>query len=123
MKKSIILALVSIFTIGCSQNKKDMKKPYVIEITSFKYKATVDANQFWEEDAKVEEIYTSRQPGYISRESGYSDNENEVVVVVRWNKQSDADASMQKFMTDESVKDYANMIEGSTMKMARYDVK
>ncbi|RNC88246.1 MAG: hypothetical protein ED556_03415 [Winogradskyella sp.] len=98
-------------------------KPYVIEITTFKYKATVNAHNFWKEDAKIQDIYTSKQPGYISRESGYSEETNEVLVVVKWETMTDADASMKKFMSDASVVDFANMINASTLKMARYNVK
>jgi len=98
-------------------------KPYVIEVTTFKYKSTVDANEFWMEDAKIESDYTKHQPGYINRESGYSKDQNEVVVVVRWKTHADAEASMTKFMADESVKKFANMIDEATMKMARYEVK
>ncbi len=98
-------------------------EPYVIEVTSFKYKATVDPETFWAADAVIEANYTSQQPGYISRESGYSDETGEVVVVVRWKTTADAEASMKKFMTDESVKAYADMILGSSMKMNRYRVK
>lgn len=98
-------------------------KPYVIEVTTFKYKASVDADAYWIEDAKVEADYTSQQPGFISRESGYAEDSNEVVVIVRWETQANADASMQKFMGDASVQKFANMIDGPTMQMTRYDVK
>lgn len=122
MKKTIIIAIVSIFAMSCSQKHKDMK-PYVIEVTTFKHNDTVDTDIFWSRDAQIEEDYTKLQPGYISRESGYSENSNEVVVVVRWKTQSDADASMKKFMEDKSVADYAAMINGATMKMNRYNVE
>lgn len=122
MKKIILIALVSVFTISCSQKQKEMKN-YVIEVTTFKYNATVDADKFWTRDAEIDTDYTSKQTGYISRESGYSENSNEIVVVVRWQTQADADASMKKFMEDTSVADYAAMINGSTMKMSRYNVK
>jgi len=118
----IVAAFVSIIAISCAQNHTNMK-PYVIEVTTFKYKKSVDANTFWSADADVESGYTSKQPGYISRESGYAKNDNEVVVVVRWKTLEDAEASMKKFMGDESVKSYANMIDGPTMKMSRYEVK
>lgn len=98
-------------------------KPYVIEVTTFSYKSTVEANNFWIEDAKVETNFTSQQSGFISRESGYSEEGNKVVVLVRWKTQADADASMKKFMEDLSVKDYADMIDGGSMEMSRYDVK
>lgn len=122
MKKIILIALISIFAISCSQKQKEMK-PYVIEVTTFKYNTNVDIDKFWSRDAEIETDYTSKQPGYISRESGFSENNNQIVVVVRWKTQADADASMKKFMADKSVADYAAMINGSTMKMARYNVK
>ncbi len=98
-------------------------KPYVIEVVTFKYKNAVQSEEFWAEDAKIETDYTSKQPGFISRESGYSKNDNEVLVIVRWKSMSDADASMKKFINDESVKGFANMIDAPTMKMVRYEVK
>lgn len=122
MRNLIIATLLSIVLTSCSKNQENMKS-YVIEVTTFKYKSTVDAAKFWTEDSKIKTGYTSRQSGFISRESGYSKNNNEVIVVVRWKTQQDADTSMQKFMSDTSVLDYVNMVDGPTMKMTRYDVK
>ncbi|MEL7535376.1 MAG: hypothetical protein AAFN10_29060 [Bacteroidota bacterium] len=95
---------------------------YVIEITTFSYKAEVDPEAFWVRDAKIQEDYTSKQPGFISRESAAAED-GEIVVVVRWNTMADAAASMNKFMGEQSVADYANMIEGPSMKMKRFQVK
>ncbi len=120
--KKLALIFFGIVMMSCNQNLEPMES-YVIEVTTFKYKASVSAEKFWEEDAKVQEIYTSKQPGYISRESAYSIESNEVVVVVRWQTMTDAEASMSKFMNDASVATFANMIDGPTMKMARYSVK
>ncbi len=100
----------------------EIVRPYVIEVVTFKYKNTVNADDFWAEDAKIESDYTNNQPGFISRESGYSENDDEVLVVVRWNSMADADASMKKFMNDSSVQNFADMIDASTMKMVRYKV-
>lgn len=122
MKNLIIIAFVSIFTISCSKDNKNLKE-YVIEVTTFKYNKNVDPIKFWKRDKEIETDYTVKQPGFISRESGYSENNNEVLVVVRWNSKSNADASMKKFMSDISVQDYAAMINTSTMKMNRYQVK
>ena len=122
MKKLILIAIVVIITMSCSQKQQEEMKPYVIEVTTFKYNTNVDADKFWARDSQIEEDYTKLQPGYISRESGYSENSNEVIVVVRWQTQADADASMKKFMGDTSVADYAAMINGKTMKMTRYNV-
>jgi len=110
----------TLFLIG--QNNSKGMESYVIEVTTFQFKSTIDADNFWIEDAKVEADYTSLQPGFISRESGYSPATNEVVVVVRWKTMDDAEASMQKFMGETSVMTYADMIDASTMKMNRYSV-
>jgi len=95
-------------------------KSYVIEITTFQYNEDVDTAKFWSRDAEIESDYTSKQTGFISRESAYAEETNEVIVVVRWKTNDDADASMNKFMSDESVQDYAAMINGDTMQMKRY---
>lgn len=119
----LLIPLILSTLIFTDQTKSEDREPYVLEVTTFSYKAKVDAELFWSEDAKVEANYTSKQPGFISRESGYSKETNEVVVVVRWKTTEAADASMQKFMEDTAVSNYVMMIEGSTMKMSRYDVR
>lgn len=119
--RSLVLILITVSLLGCQQKEKSMKN-YVIEVTTFKYKQNVNAEEFWKEDAKIQDIYTSKQPGYISRESGYADN-GEILVLVKWESNADADASMKKFMEDQSVMTYANMIDGLTMKMNRYLVE
>ena len=103
--------------------KQEIIKPYVIEVVTFKYKSTISADDFWKEDAKIQIDYTSVQPGFISRESGFSDENNEVHVIVKWKTESDANASMQKFMEDKSVVEFVKMIESNTMKMKRYKVE
>lgn len=65
--RSLLFTLILITFFGCQQSKETMNKPYVIEVTTFKYKSAVNANDFWKEDARIEEIYTSKQPGYMSR--------------------------------------------------------
>jgi len=121
MKRLIYAAVLLLMLNACSQKQENMKN-YVIEVTTFQYTAAVDPVEFWKEDAKVDAVFTSRQPGYISRESAYSKESNEVVVVVRWQSSADADASMAKFMSDASVKSYASMIDGASMKMTRYEM-
>lgn len=120
--KQLLFILISMMAIqGNAQN--NIKESYVIEITTFQFKEDVSPEAFWAADKAVESNYTSLQPGYISRESGYAKDQNEVLVLVKWKTSEDAEASMKKFMTDNSVKDYAMMIEGSSMKMMRYVVE
>lgn len=95
--------------------------PYVVEVTTFQYKSDVNAATFWARDAQIQADYTSKQPGFISRESAAAED-GEVVVVVRWETMAHAEASMNKFMQAPSVADYAQMIDGPTMKMKRYQL-
>lgn len=116
----IKLVVLSLFTMVVASCKNDTKNTEtVIEVTSFKLKSTASEVAFNTLDAKVESAFTSQQPGFIRRQSGV-DEKGDYVVIVYWNSLSDAKASMDKFMKDESVADYANMIEGETMKMSRF---
>lgn len=93
----------------------------VLEVTSFKPKTTTNILAFNKLDAEVESNFTSKQAGFIRRQSGINE-QGEYVVLVYWNTLEEANASMQKFMSDESVADYASLIDGSTMKMSRYRI-
>ncbi|MEL6304332.1 MAG: hypothetical protein AAFQ20_06025 [Bacteroidota bacterium] len=120
--KQLLFILICMMAIQTNA-QSDMKESYVIEVTTFQFKGDVTAEAFWAADKAVESNYTAQQPGYISRESGYAEDQNEVLVLVKWKTMEDAEASMKKFMADSSVKDYAMMIDGSTMKMMRYLVE
>ncbi|MEM6318061.1 MAG: nuclear transport factor 2 family protein [Bacteroidota bacterium] len=96
-----------------------MKNITIVEVTTFRTKLDVNSMAFAQRDAQVESDFTSKQPGFITRQSGVDDKGN-YVVVVYWKSVTDAEASMNKFMGDASVADYAQMIDGPTMKMSRY---
>ena len=91
----------------------------IMEVTTFNINSNVNAMTFAKRDAQVESDFTSKQPGFITRQSGLDDKGN-YVVVVYWKSIANADASMNKFMSDASVADYAQMIDAPTMKMSRY---
>ena len=116
-QKLSIASLILILTMSCTSNKEN----YVLEVTTFKLKTTSNTSTFNALDAKVENNFTSKQPGFIKRQSAVNEN-GEYVVLVYWDNNENADASMQKFMSDTSVADYASMIDGSTMKMSRFTV-
>ncbi|MGC6429993.1 MAG: hypothetical protein ACON5F_03020 [Jejuia sp.] len=117
--KLLSLVIIAIITTGC-KNEKPVE-PSVLEVTTFKLKTTANASLFNKSDAEVESNFTSKQPGFIKRQSAVTEN-GEYTVLVYWKTTADADASMQKFMGDDSVADYASMIDASTMKMARYNI-
>jgi len=100
-------------------NKTKMEDKTILEVTTFNITSDADPAAFAKRDAQIERDFTTKQPGFIKRQSGLDDKGN-YVVVVYWKSTSDADASMKKFMGDASVADYAQMIDAPTMKMKRY---
>jgi len=129
---SFLLLLMSLGINSCTMDEKsDTKsdtnmevKPImdvkpIMEVTTFTLTAEADPAAFASGDAQVESDFTSKQPGFIKRQSGVDETGN-YVVVVYWENVANADASMSKFMGDASVADYAQMIDGPSMKMARY---
>ena len=120
--KAVSLLVLSLCFANCTANNKtisNMANKKIMEVTTFNINSDVDPMAFAKRDMQVESDFTSKQPGFIKRQSGVNDK-GEYVVIVYWNKKSDADASMNKFMSDASVADYAKMINGPSMKMARF---
>lgn len=123
-----ILIIMSLFLSYCStkntpsqltNNQSTMEEQTIMEVTTFRINSDANPKVFAKRDAQVENDFTSKQPGFIKRQSGVDDTGN-YVVVVYWESITNADASMGKFMEDVSVADYAQMIDGPTMKMSRY---
>ncbi len=122
------LMLLALLFSQCSANKKSiqsskdgtqMGNKTIMEVTTFNINPNVNVQDFKLRDLQIEKDYTSKQPGFIKRQSGVNEK-GEYVVVVYWKSTTDADASMNKFMGDASVADYAQMMNGSSMKMSRY---
>jgi len=98
-----------------------MTKPtkHIMEVTTFNVKNGISTAVFNKRDAEITSDYTSKQAGFIKRISGVTES-GEIGVIVFWESLANADASMNKFMKDQSVADYANMIDGPTMKLTRF---
>lgn len=96
-----------------------MDDKIIMEVTTFNTSYDTNSIAFAKRDAEVESEFISKQRGFIKRHRAVDDNGN-YIAVVYWKNLKDADASMNKFMTDTSVFDYYKMIEASSMKMTRY---
>lgn len=118
--KIIVMLTVVMSLVSCGKKEEKMKNT-IVEVTTFSLKTTANKQIFNNLDSKVEDDFTSKQPGFIKRESGVDENDV-YTVIVYWKTMADAEASMNKFMGDASVADYASMIEGSSMKMNRYTI-
>ncbi len=128
MKQTFLLLFLAFAISSCSNTKKiidstksskTMENKTVMEVTTFNIQSNVNPADFKKRDLQIESDFTSKQPGFIKRQSGINEK-GEYLVVVFWKSLSDADASMNKFMGDASVADYAQMIDGNSMKMTRF---
>ena len=123
MKHTLISIFLSVIIGGCSGSNNSIndstEKGNIMEVTTFKINANVNPKDFNLRDASIESDFTVKQPGFLKRQSGLTEN-GEYVVIVFWESAADADASMSKFMNDPSVSDYAKMIDSKSMNMTRY---
>jgi len=93
----------------------------IIEIVRFKLAVGVDEQTFLRENEQVEREYIPKQPGFISREAARGDD-GEWLVVVHWQTEQDADASMNKFMSDPDSQGFVAALDNSTLSMKRYNI-
>ncbi|CZF84081.1 hypothetical protein GCE9029_04187 [Grimontia celer] len=91
----------------------------VIEIATFKLKEGVSYETFAPLDKAVEVEHVTKQPGFISRESAKGQN-GEWLVVVHWETEADAEASMNSFMQAPAAGPFVEKIDTSTMSMKHY---
>lgn len=101
-----------------SSSLKD-QKPYVIELATFKEKSKVQRDTFEKRDLEIEADYISRQTGYITRRIGTAAN-GERLMMIYWKTLNDADAGMKEFLKDQTVADYAKMIDWPTVEMKHF---
>lgn len=119
MKFYFLSLLTAIILSSCAASTTADDKGHIMEVTTFKVKNGVISTDFNKRDASITADYTSKQPGFIKRIAGITET-GEIGVIVFWESLADADASMNKFMKDQSVADYAAMIDGPTMKLTRF---
>lgn len=90
----------------------------VVEIATFEFADGVSAENFAPVDARVEAEHVSKQPGFVSRQTGAT--ETGWVAIVYWASAADAQASMDSFSNAPAAAEFMGMMDVSTMKMTRY---
>ena len=93
--KSILFGLFVLSIISCQKPNPQV----VLEITTFRLKTPVNQHSFNSLDSTIETIFTSKQPGFIKRQSAVDKN-GTYTIIVYWESMQDAKASMNKFMQD-----------------------
>ncbi|MEM7801112.1 MAG: hypothetical protein AAF633_18105 [Chloroflexota bacterium] len=91
----------------------------IVEIATFQLKDGVSIADFQKLDKAVEVEHVSKQPGFVSRESG-STEDGAWVAIVHWKTAADAEASMASFGNAPAAADFMANLDASTMQMTRY---
>lgn len=92
----------------------------VVEIATFELARGVTIADFTPVDARVEAEHVSKQPGFVSRETGAT--ETGWVAIVHWTGAEAAQASMDSFADAPAAADFMRMMDAATMSMTRYDL-
>ena len=102
-----------------SANAETLEQSIIVEVATFTLKEGVTPDEFYAVDQAVETQHVSQQPGFISRESAVSDD-NEWLVIVHWRSIEDAEASMASFSSAPATAEFMSKLEVDTMVMKRY---
>ena len=100
-------------------NAETLEQSVIVEVAKFTLKEGVTPDEFYVVDQAVETEHVSQQPGFISRESAVSDD-NEWLVIVHWRSIEDAEASMASFSSAPATAEFMSKLEVDTMVMKRY---
>lgn len=91
----------------------------VIEIATFKLLPGVIIEDFAKLDKAVETQHVSKQPGFISRQSGYT-KDGQWMAIVHWLTEDYAKASMASFSDAPATAPFMSKVDADTMKMTWY---
>lgn len=100
-------------------NTEVVETSTIIEIATFKLKDGVTPDEFYPVDQAVESQHVSQQPGFISRDSAVTED-NEWLAVVHWRSMEDAEASMASFSEAPATAEFMSKLDADTMVMKRY---
>ncbi len=130
----IFLVAFALIFAGCNQtpgnhtSKKSKKRQpinyanYVIEIITYKIKKGVKQSQYTRLDSIVQQRYTQKQPGFISRESG-KDQQGNWLVVLSWDNVAHANADQKALKINPLWKNIEQIIDTSTIDRKQFFVK
>jgi len=130
----LTIAVTCLFSAACNQtpshrltSKNHKRQPvnysnYVVEIATYKTKKGVKEANFARLDSVIELVYTRKQPGYISKESGI-DQQGNWLVVVSWDNQKHAQAGFDQFLHSPLSTNFIKMIDTATISHKLFSVK
>ena len=93
-----------------------------IEIVNIRLQPGVTDEAFIAETMKMERDFLGKLHGFLDRDTGKS-ADGDWVVVLHWAAMEDAQSSMEKFVGNEGTNAFTALIDMSTVRMTRYELK
>jgi hypothetical protein len=92
-----------------------------VETVRFQLAEGVDLADFLKVNQQVENEYMARRPGFVARTTALS-KDNEVLVVVTWASQADAEATMGAFFGAPETQQFLAAVDKTTVSSGSYSV-
>ncbi len=125
---------VALVATACNQNpanrssrKNKKHQPvnyanYVIEVITYKIKNGVKQSEYTRLDSVVQQRYTQKQAGFISKESGF-DKQGNLLVVLSWDNKQHALSDQKMFTNNPLWKNMQQIIDTNTINRKLFFVK
>lgn len=95
---------------------------YLIEIVTYKSKKGIKQAEYTQFDSVVQQLYTEKQPGYISKESGV-DQQGNWLVVVSWDNEAHANGGTKALRNSPMYSRIIKLVDTTTLQRKRFWVK
>lgn len=110
-----------------SKKKNKKRQPvnyanYVVEVITYKIKKSVPVAEYKRLDSVTQQLYTQKQVGYISKDSGF-DQQGNWLIVLAWDNVAHADADQKAFANNALWNETLKVIDTATIKRKRFFVK
>jgi hypothetical protein len=91
----------------------------VVETVRFRLNDGVEVSDFLKLNERVENEYMALRPGFVSRQTALS-ADNEVLVLVTWASEQDADATIGAFFGAPETQEFLAAVDKQTVASGRY---
>jgi len=113
MKITSKIFFLALFTAAfSSQTYAKGLNDQTLEVVISKPRQDVSIETLLKTDKKMEQVFVSKQPGYISREVGVA-KDGTVIAIVHWKTMHDAEQAAQKFMENSTAAERVKMSDTS----------
>lgn len=103
-------------------NQATFPETGAVEVITVRLQDGADPDGFVAANKALEESYITKQPGFIAREIGVSE-EGEWTIVLHWESAEDSAASIAKFESAPGVEEFMSFLDTETMAITIFEIQ